>query len=146
MSGINKMIVLGRLGKDPEVRYLQDGKAVANFSVATSEEWKDKATGEKKERVEWHKIVVFGRLAEICGQYLSKGKQIYVDGRLQTRSWEKDGATHYMTEIVASTMQMLDSRSESGSGEENGYRKESGSGMKQEAPAPSNQYDEQIPF
>ena len=95
MSGINKMIVLGRLGKDPEVRYLQDGKAVANFSVATSEEWKDKATGEKKERVEWHKIVVFGRLAEICGEYLKKGSQAYFEGRLQTRSWDKDGVTHY---------------------------------------------------
>ena len=112
MSGINKMIVLGRLGKDPEVRYLQDGKAVANFSVATSEEWKDKATGEKKERVEWHKIVVFGRLAEICGEYLKKGSQAYFEGRLQTRSWDKDGVTHYTTEIIVKDMQMCDRASD----------------------------------
>jgi len=112
MAGINKMIVLGRLGKDPEVRYLQDGKAVANFSVATSEEWKDKATGEKKERVEWHKIVVFGRLAEICGEYLKKGSQAYFEGRLQTRSWDKDGVTHYVTEIIVKDMQMCDRASD----------------------------------
>ncbi len=114
MAGINKAIILGRLGRDPEVRYTQDGRAIANFSVATSEEWKDKDSGEKKERTEWHRIVAFGRLGEICGEYLSKGRQVYVEGRLQTRSWEKDGVTRYTTEIVAANMQMLDSKSVAG--------------------------------
>ncbi|MDY6905246.1 MAG: single-stranded DNA-binding protein [Thermodesulfobacteriota bacterium] len=117
MSGLNKAMIIGRLGRDPEVRYTQDGRAVTNFSVATSEEWKDKTTGEKNERTEWHRIVAFGRLGEICGEYLAKGKLVYVEGRLQTRSWEKDGVTRYTTEIVASGMQMLESRSaSSGSG------------------------------
>lgn len=116
MSGLNKAMVIGRLGRDPEVRYTQDGRAVTNFSVATSEEWKDKTTGEKNERTEWHRIVAFGRLGEICGEFLSKGKLVYVEGRLQTRSWEKDGVTRYTTEIVASIMQMLESRSASAGG------------------------------
>ena len=107
MAGINKVILVGRLGRDPEVRYTPDGAAVANFSIATSEEWKDKATGEKKERTEWHRIVAFRRLGEICGEYLSKGKQVYIEGRLQTRSWEKDGVTKYTTEIIAYDMQFL---------------------------------------
>ena len=107
MSGLNKVMLIGRLGRDPELRYTPSGLAIANFSVATSEEWKDKNTGEKKERTEWHRIVAFGKLGEICGQYLSKGKQVYVEGRLQTRSWEKDGVTRYTTEIVASDMQFL---------------------------------------
>lgn len=110
MSGINKVMLIGRLGRDPEVRYTPDGAAVANFSIATSEEWKDKATGEKKERTEWHRIVAFRRLGEICGEYLSKGKQVYIEGRLQTRSWEKDGVTRYTTEIVASDVQFLGGR------------------------------------
>ncbi len=110
MSGINKVILIGNLGRDPEVRYTPDGAAVANFSIATSEQWKDKATGEKKERTEWHRIVAFRRLGEICGEYLSKGKQVYIEGRLQTRSWEKDGITRYTTEIVASDVQFLGGR------------------------------------
>ncbi|MDL1963013.1 MAG: single-stranded DNA-binding protein [Deltaproteobacteria bacterium] len=110
MGGINKVILIGRLGRDPEVRYTPDGAAVANFSIATSEEWKDKATEEKKERTEWHRIVAFRRLGEICGEYLSKGKQVYVEGRLQTRSWEKDGVTRYTTEIVAYDVQFLGGR------------------------------------
>jgi single-strand DNA-binding protein len=105
--GLNKAMLIGRLGRDPEVRYTPDGLAVANFSIATSEEWNDKSTGEKKERTEWHRIVVFGKLGEICGEYLSKGKQVYIEGRLQTRSWEKDGIKRYTTEIVATDMQML---------------------------------------
>ncbi len=108
MAGINKAMIIGRLGRDPEVRYTQDGRAIASFSVATSEEWKDKATGEKKERTEWHRVVAFGRLGEICGEYLAKGRQVYIEGRLQTRSWEKDGVTRYTTEIVANNMQMLE--------------------------------------
>ena len=110
MSGVNKVVLVGRLGRDPEMRYFPDGTAVANFSIATSDEWKDKNTGEKKEKTEWHKIVVFRKLAEICGKYLSKGKLVYIEGKLQTRQWEKDGVTHYMTEVVASDMQMLGSR------------------------------------
>ena len=108
MAGVNKIILIGRLGRDPEVRYTPSGLGVANFSIATSEEWKDKATGEKKERTEWHRIVAFGKLGEICGEYLSKGKQVYIEGRIQTREWEdKEGNKRYTTEIVASQMQML---------------------------------------
>ena len=88
MAGINKVILIGRLGSDPEVRYTPSGVAVANFNIATSEEWKDKDSGEKRERTEWHRIVVWRRLGEICGEYLSKGRQVYVEGRLQTRDWE----------------------------------------------------------
>jgi single-strand DNA-binding protein len=107
MAGVNKVILIGNLGKDPEVRYTPDGTAVANFSIATSEEWKDKNTGEKKERTEWHRIVAWRKLGEICGQYLSKGRQVYVEGKLQTRSWEKDGVTRYTTEIIASDVRFL---------------------------------------
>ncbi|HDL07607.1 MAG TPA: single-stranded DNA-binding protein [Desulfobacteraceae bacterium] len=110
MAGINKAILVGRLGRDPEVRYTADGRAVANFSIATSEEWKDKGTGEKRERTEWHRIVAFDRLGEICGEYLSKGRMVYAEGRIQTRSWEKDGVTRYTTEIVASNVQFLGGR------------------------------------
>jgi single-strand DNA-binding protein len=116
MAGINKVILVGRLGKDPEVRYTQDGTAVASFSIATSEEWKDKNTGEKREKTEWHRIVAWRRLGEICGEYLSKGKQVYIEGKLQTRSWEKDGVTRYTTEIVATDMQFLGSKDSSYSG------------------------------
>lgn len=110
MSDLNKAMIIGRLGRDPEIRYTQDGKAVANFSLATSDRWRDKGSGDMQERTEWHRIVAFGRLGEICGEYLSKGKQVFIEGRLQTRSWEKDGVTRYTTEIVASNMQMLGAR------------------------------------
>lgn len=110
MAGVNKVIIIGRLGQDPEVRYTTDGTAVASFSIATSDNWTDKATGEKKERTEWHRIVAWRRLGEICGEYLSKGRQVYVEGKLQTRSWEKEGVTRYTTEIVASDVQFLGSR------------------------------------
>lgn len=113
MAGINKVILIGRLGKDPEMRYTQDGTAIANFSIATSEEWKDKKTGEKQERTEWHRIVAFGRLGEVCGAYLTKGKLVYIEGRIQTRDWQdKDGNKRYTTEIVAGQMQMLEGRSD----------------------------------
>jgi single-strand DNA-binding protein len=128
MAGVNKSIVLGRLGADPEVRYTQDGRAICNFSVATSEEWKDKETGEKREKTEWHRIVAFGRLAEICGEYLSKGRQVYIEGRLQTRSWEKDGVTRYTTEIVAGIMQMCGSRNQDNSGGYDDYTGDPGPG------------------
>lgn len=110
MSDLNKAMIIGRLGKDPEVRYTQDGKAVANFTIATSDKWKDRDSGEPREKTEWHRVVAFGRLGEICGEYLSKGKQVYIEGRLRTRSWEKDGITRYTTEIEAVAMQMLGSR------------------------------------
>lgn len=109
MAGVNKVILIGNLGQDPEIRYMSDGTAVANFSLATSETWKDRQTGEKKERTEWHRIVAWRQLGEFCGKYLSKGRQVYVEGKLQTRSWEKDGVTRYTTEIVASEVQFVGS-------------------------------------
>jgi len=110
--GVNKVILIGHLGKDPEVRYLPSGSAVANVSIATSESWKDKNTGEKKEHTEWHRVSFFGRLAEVVGEYLKKGAKVYVEGKLQTRKWQdkETGQDRYATEIVASEMQMLDSR------------------------------------
>ena len=109
-KGLNKAMLIGRLGKDPDTRFTQAGAAVCNFSMATSEQWNDKASGEKKERTEWHKVVAFGKLAEICGKYLAKGSNVYVEGKLQTRSWEQNGVTKYMTEININDMQMLDSK------------------------------------
>ena len=120
MAGINKVIIIGRLGNDTEVRYTPSGSPVAKFSVATSEEWKDKNTGEKKERTEWHRITAWGKLGEICGEYLSKGRQVYVEGRLQTSSYDdKEGVKRYSTEIVASDVQFLGSK-ESGGGRSGG--------------------------
>ena len=107
MSGLNKVMLIGRLGNDPEIRYTQDGAAVANFSIATSESWKDKESGQKMEKTEWHKIVAWKRLAEISGEFLKKGKEVYIEGKLQTSSWEKDGVRRYKTEIHATYMQML---------------------------------------
>ena len=97
MASLNKCTLIGNLGKDPEVRYTQDGKAVTSFSIATTEKWKDKVTGENREKTEWHRIVAFNRVGEICGEYLKKGSSIYAEGKLQTRSWEKDGVTRYTT-------------------------------------------------
>jgi len=109
-NGLNKAILIGNLGRDPEVRYTPGGMAIANFSIATSETWNNKE-GQKETRTEWHRIVAFGRLGEICGEYLSKGKQIYIEGRIQTRDWEdKEGVKRYTTEIVANQMIMLGSR------------------------------------
>ena len=116
-QGLNKVMIIGNLGRDPEVKYLPSGQAVANFSVATSRAWTDKE-GKKEERTEWHRIVAFGKLAEICGEYLSKGRQVYIEGRLQTRDWEKDGQKHYTTEIVASDVVFLGSRGESSGGDD----------------------------
>jgi len=114
---INKAMLVGRLGKDPEVRYTPDGAMVTSFSLATDEQWKDK-NGEKVQKTEWHRIVTFGKLAEICGNYLVKGKLIFVEGRIQTRSWEdKEGVKRYTTEIVANNMQMLDSKGQNKSDE-----------------------------
>ena len=114
-GGINKVILVGNLGQDPEIRYTADGRPIANFSIATSESWKDKNSGEKREKTEWHRVVVFGKLAEICGEYLSKGRQVYIEGKLQTRKWQgQDGQDRYTTEVVidgfTGTMQMLGTR------------------------------------
>lgn len=115
--GINKVILVGHLGKDPEVKYLPSGSAVANITVATSESWKDKQSGDKQERTEWHNVVFFNRLAEIVGEYLKKGAQIYVEGSLRTRKWQdKEGKDRYTTEIVAAEMQMLGGRQGAGGG------------------------------
>ena len=111
MAGINQVIIIGRVGRDPEVKYLPDGTAVCRLSVATSEQWRDKETGEKKEATEWHRVVLWRRLAEIAGEYLYKGSQIYLEGKLQTKSWESNsGEKRYITEIVARQLQFLGNR------------------------------------
>jgi single-strand DNA-binding protein len=143
MAGINKVILIGRLGKDPEVRYTQDGSAVASFSIATSEEWKDKETGDKKERTEWHRIVAWRKLGELCGEYLSKGRQVYIEGKLQTRSWEKDGVTRYTTEIVASEVQFLGGRESGGTSPQNQYKEKDADVS---GPSGSGPQDDDIPF
>ena len=113
MRGVNKAMIVGNLGADPEVRYTPGGQAVANFRIATTESWNNKENGQKEERTEWHRIVVWGKQAENCSQYLSKGRQVYIEGRIQTRSWtDKDGNTKYTTEIVANTVQFLGSKSQ----------------------------------
>ena len=118
--GINKVIVVGNLGADPDSRTMPSGNAVTNISVATSESWNDKETGEKQEKTEWHRVVFFGRLAEIASDYLKKGSQVYVEGKLQTRKWEdKEGNERWTTEIVANQMQMLGERMSSGSSQSN---------------------------
>lgn len=116
--GVNKVIIVGTCGQDPETKYMPSGDAVTNLSLATSEQWKDKQTGEKKEKTEWHRVSLFGKVAEIAGEYLRKGSQVYIEGRLQTREWEKDGVKRYTTEIVVDmrgTMQLLGGKSEGGS-------------------------------
>lgn len=125
MASVNKVIIVGNLGRDPETRYMPNGDAVTNIAVATTESWKDKNSGEKKELTEWHRITFYRKLAEIAGQYLKKGSQVYVEGRLQTRKWtDKEGVERYTTEIIADTMQMLGSRqgmgAPSGGGDDDG--------------------------
>jgi single-strand DNA-binding protein len=116
--GINKVILIGNLGRDPETRYTQGGAAVTNLRIATAESWKDRQTGEQQERTEWHSVVCFARLGEIAGEYLRKGSKVYIEGRLQTRKWQdKEGHDRYSTEIVANDMQMLDSRGGGDSGD-----------------------------
>jgi single-strand DNA-binding protein len=110
-KGINKVILVGNLGNDPEVKYMPSGGAVTNFSLATTDSWKDKTTGERVDKTEWHRVVFFNRLAEIAGEYLKKGSQVYIEGALRTRKWDKNGTDMYTTEIVGSEMQMLGSRS-----------------------------------
>lgn len=132
---VNKVILLGRLGQDPELKYTPSGASVCNFSMATSETWNDKATGQKQERTEWHRIVVWGKLAELCNQYLSKGRQAFVEGRLQTRSWEdQNGQKRYTTEINATTVQFIGgAQANSGSSYDSSYN---------QAPSQNNNMDQ----
>jgi single-strand DNA-binding protein len=154
VRGVNKVTILGNLGKDPETRFMPNGKAVCNFSIATSETWKDKQTGEQREKTEWHNIVMFDRLAEIAGEYLVKGVPVYIEGKLQTRKWQdKDGKDRYTTEILANEMQMLGRPADRGQG--NG-----GQQQQRQAPPPRAQglaagrapssdaapFDDDIPF
>ena len=150
--GINKVILIGNLGADPDTRYMPSGGAVTNLSVATSDSWKDKQTGEQKERTEWHKVAMFGRLAEIAAEYLRKGSKVYVEGRLQTRKWQdRDGNDRYTTEIVANEMQMLDGR---GGGGAAPYGGGGGGSSSSQPPSgggggsapPADDCDDDIPF
>jgi single-strand DNA-binding protein len=148
--GVNKVILVGNLGKDPEVRYMPNGNAVANITLATSESWKDKQTGEQQEKTEWHRVVMFRRLGEIAGEYLKKGSQVYIEGKLQTRKWQDNaGNDRYTTEIVADEMQMLGSRGGGGSAGFPADSEPSQSASSQSAPAPASaggDFDDDIPF
>ncbi|HEX4879340.1 MAG TPA: single-stranded DNA-binding protein [Limnobacter sp.] len=165
MASVNKVILVGNLGKDPDVRYLPDGGAVVNLALATSSNWKDKNTGEKREETEWHRVVMYGRLAEIAGEYCKKGRSIYVEGRLKTRKWQdQQGVDRYTTEIVADQMQLLGGREGGGSGGGGGSygggddfesapapaRSSSGGGMRstpqRQAPQSVADLDDDIPF
>ncbi|GAA0510845.1 MAG: single-stranded DNA-binding protein [Pigmentiphaga sp.] len=140
MASVNKVILVGNLGRDPEVRYTPDGAAICNVSIATTSQWKDKNSGERREETEWHRVVFYNRLAEIAGEYLKKGRSVYVEGRLKTRKWQdKDtGADKYTTEIVADQMQMLGGREGGGGGGEGGYGGGGGYGDSAPAQRPSN--------
>ena len=159
--GINKVILIGNLGRDPETRYMQNGNAVTNFSVATSETWRDKSTGDNQERTEWHNVVCFAKLGEIAGEYLKKGSKLFIEGSLRTSSWEADGQKKYRTEVIARDMQMLDSRGAgmgggmSGGMNDGGYN-QSPPANQQRAPQAASQdgadmvadedFDDDIPF
>ena len=157
MASVNKVILIGNLGRDPETRYMPNGEAVANITVATTDTWKDKASGEKQEKTEWHRVTFYRRLAEIVGEYLKKGSQVYIEGRLETRKWQdKEGKDRYTTEIIADRMQMLGSRS--GQGDPSGRERsgearepaqaQAGEG-KSAAKKPASQFsdmDDDIPF
>jgi len=154
--GVNKVILIGNLGQDPEVKYMPNGGAVTNVTVATSESWKDKNTGEQKENTEWHRVVFFRRLAEIAGEYLKKGSKVYIEGKLQTRKWQdQSGNDRYTTEIVANEMQMLDSRGGGGGGGGGSFNQSAGQSSGTSAPqqptaAPAGggmgDFDDDIPF
>lgn len=153
MSSLNQVQLIGRLGQDPEVKYLPGGDAVCNVSLATSERWKDKQTNEQKEKTEWHRVVLFGKLAEICGEYLRKGALVFFQGKLETRMWEKDGVKHYTTEIRANQMTMLGGKDDAGQGRDsnNAPRQQQQRPAAQQQPAPQNaqqhdSFDDDIPF
>jgi single-strand DNA-binding protein len=140
--GINKVILVGNLGADPETRYMPSGSAVTNLSVATSESWKDKQTGEQKERTEWHKVAMFNRLAEIAAEYLRKGSQVYIEGKIRTRKWQdRDGNDRWTTEIIADEMQMLGGRGGGSAPMSSG-----GQGPSSPPPPPADDFEDDIPF
>ena len=155
--GINKVIIVGNVGQDPETRYMPSGSAVTNFTVATNESWKDKQTGEQKDRTEWHRVAMFNRLAEIAAEYLRKGSQVYIEGKLRTRKWQgQDGQDRYTTEIIADEMQMLGGRGggagggsfgggggQQGGGQQGGGQQGGGSAPPQPGP---DDFDDDIPF
>ncbi len=148
MSGVNKVILVGRLGKDPEVRHLENGATVANFSMATSETYKDRQTGERREQTEWHNVVLWRGLAEVAEKYVKKGDMIYVEGKLRTRSWEKDGVTRYTTEVVGDNMTMLGG-SGGGSSQQGGdYSQSQSQPMQESAPSQDTASDatDDLPF
>ena len=146
--GVNKVILIGNLGQDPEVRYMPNGNAVCNITVATSENWKDKNTGENQERTEWHRVVMFRRLAEVAGEYLKKGSKVYIEGKLQTRKWQdQQGQDRYTTEIIADDMQMLDSRGGSADFAPSQPRASGAQSKPQPQAAPmDNGFEDDIPF
>lgn len=156
--GINKVILVGTCGQDPETRYLPNGNAVTNLSLATSETWTDKQTGQKVEKTEWHRVVLFGKVAEIAGEYLRKGSQVYIEGKLQTREWEKDGIKRYSTEIVVDmqgTMQLLGSRPDGQAGgqqqrpqqqQQRPQQQRQQAQQRPSQPDPDDSFDSDIPF
>lgn len=160
MRGVNKVILVGTCGQDPEVRYMPNGNAVTNLSLATSEQWTDKQTGQKVEKTEWHRVSLFGKVAEIAGEWLKKGSQVYIEGKLQTREWEKDGIKRYTTEIIVDmqgTMQLLGGKPQDG--QQRAPHPQAGAARTQPAPrtqqaapqqnqqgAPPDSYDDDIPF
>ncbi len=144
--GVNKVILIGRLGKDPETRYMPSGNAVSNVTLATSESWKDKQSGEQKDRTEWHNLVFYNRLAEIAGEYLKKGSQVYVEGRLQTRKWQdKNNNDRYTTEIIVNDMQMLGGRGAGGGGDHAPEPASQGASQPQSSSS-MDDFDDDIPF
>lgn len=148
--GVNRVILVGTLGQDPEVKYLTNGNAVCNLSLATSEEWKDKQTGEKKSKTEWHRVVMFGKIAEIAGEYCRKGSQVYIEGKLETREWEKDGVKRYTTEIkvdMQGTMQLLGGKPADGGNASPRQQQQSRPQQSQQAAPPdADPLDDGIPF
>ena len=151
MAGINKVILVGNLGAKPEIKYASNGNAISNLSIATSESWTDKSTGQKQERTEWHRVSLFGKLAEIAGQYLDKGSKVYVEGKLQTRKWQdQNGQDRYTTEVVVSgfngTLQMLDRRDDSSSSAPSENITEKGSEKPSITPVSKDEFEDDIPF
>jgi single-strand DNA-binding protein len=150
--GVNKVILVGTCGQDPEVRYLPNGNAVTNLSLATSEQWTDKQTGQKVEKTEWHRVSLFGKVAEIAGEYLRKGSQVYIEGKLQTREWEKDGVKRYTTEIIVDmqgTMQLLGGKPQEGDQQQGNRQQSAPRQQSQQRPQQQpddSQYDPDIPF